>query len=582
MQLKSLLGILALLALITPTTQAQLNRSRVTDGNPGKIQSKERSDSFKQQRESVSWKQLFEIRETLLRERQKSDGRGIEASPNETSTFVVTNLNDSGPGSLRQAIAEAPGGGTITFASGLTGEILLANGSLVIDKSLSIVGPGARNIRVNAVNLSPGFASVFRIAPPELMSTVTDAESLLSVEKSHGMIPIMNVSISGLTIMGGRGTLAQSYQATVGGGIVADINPGSPTANLTVLNCSIQQNWSGLGGGIFLRGLSQTIIEGTTFHGNIGNVGGGLRIDETGPTIIFNSTFTNNISTIEGGAIFRLGLNSLAGVANSTISTNLTLGSAAGILSQSPPPPPIGASEGPQEDPEIGALLLLNTIVAGNQYIEDMISNPTGKVAYPDVEGVFAATFCLIGIGEGSNIVNGGAEPNIVGNFKTPIDPLLGSLADNGGPTDTMAISPMSLARDAGKNGVGLPPYDQRGFLRPWYPTLPNPFMGPGDGSDIGAYEYSFTTSAPVFLAGWVTDQSGRSVVGAQVTVMDSETGEIKTTRTNQFGRYSVEGLTAGRVFVVSVLSRFSSERPVQTVSLAEDLTGLNFVLSRR
>ena len=124
---------------------------------------------------------------------------------------------------------------------------------------------------------------------------------------------------------------------------------------------------------------------------------------------------------------------------------------------------------------------------------------------------------------------------------------------------------------------------DQRGALRPWYPTLPAPFPGKGeDGSDMGAYEYMFTTASGVSVAGRISDDLGRSISGANVSVMDSETGATKTVKTNQFGRYNVEGLIAGRVFVVSVSSKSSKDNPVQILNLAESLGEINFTLSRR
>jgi hypothetical protein len=56
---------------------------------------------------------------------------------------VVTNTNDSGRGSLRQAIADAPAGDTISFAPGVTGAITLTSGAINLTKNVTIQGPGA-------------------------------------------------------------------------------------------------------------------------------------------------------------------------------------------------------------------------------------------------------------------------------------------------------------------------------------------------------------------------------------------------------------------------------------------------------
>src|SRR5262249_16512764 len=65
------------------------------------------------------------------------------------STLTVTNLNDSGAGSLRGQIAAAASGDSIAFANALNGTITLSSGELVIDKNLSIFGPGATTITVS-------------------------------------------------------------------------------------------------------------------------------------------------------------------------------------------------------------------------------------------------------------------------------------------------------------------------------------------------------------------------------------------------------------------------------------------------
>ncbi|MBL8254126.1 MAG: hypothetical protein JNJ76_11045, partial [Candidatus Competibacter sp.] len=64
--------------------------------------------------------------------------------PAKAATFTVTNLNDSGVGSLRQAILDANnavGADTIVFQAGLGG-ILLTSGSFTITGNLTLNGPG--------------------------------------------------------------------------------------------------------------------------------------------------------------------------------------------------------------------------------------------------------------------------------------------------------------------------------------------------------------------------------------------------------------------------------------------------------
>ena len=76
----------------------------------------------------------------------------------EAATITVTNTNDSGPGSLRQALADANAGDTISFA--VTGSITLTSGRLTIDKSLTISGPGANQLSIDANQTDRAFVNV--------------------------------------------------------------------------------------------------------------------------------------------------------------------------------------------------------------------------------------------------------------------------------------------------------------------------------------------------------------------------------------------------------------------------------------
>ena len=95
------------------------------------------------------------------------------------STIVVTNANDSGAGSLRQAILVAPSGSTISFANSLKGQtIVLTSGELSISQNLTITGPGAAKLAVSG----GGSSQVLEVASGA------------------------NVTISGLTITDGLST----------------------------------------------------------------------------------------------------------------------------------------------------------------------------------------------------------------------------------------------------------------------------------------------------------------------------------------------------------------------------------------
>src|SRR5436190_18389977 len=65
---------------------------------------------------------------------------------------TVSNLNDYGPGSLRDTISASASGDTINFTAGLTGTITLTNGELYVNKDLAILGPGYNSLNINVFN----------------------------------------------------------------------------------------------------------------------------------------------------------------------------------------------------------------------------------------------------------------------------------------------------------------------------------------------------------------------------------------------------------------------------------------------
>jgi hypothetical protein len=104
-----------------------------------------------------------------------------------------------------------------------------------------------------------------------------------------------------------------------------------------------------------------------------------------------------------------------------------------------------------------------------------------------DLAGSYTSEgFNLVGAGSGSSGLTNRIDSDLVGSNAAPINPLLGPLQDNGGPTFTQALLPHSPAIDKGKSfGLGV---DQRGHRRVHnYASIPN--ATGGDGTDIGAFE---------------------------------------------------------------------------------------------
>src|SRR4026207_963877 len=82
----------------------------------------------------------------------------VGSSRFDVTSITVTNTNDKGTGSLRQALADAVDGDTINFNSSLNGQtITLTSGELLVNKRVTISGPGADRLAVDANHTSRVF-----------------------------------------------------------------------------------------------------------------------------------------------------------------------------------------------------------------------------------------------------------------------------------------------------------------------------------------------------------------------------------------------------------------------------------------
>jgi hypothetical protein len=363
------------------------------------------------------------------------------------ATITVFSASDSGPGTLRQAIFDASSGDTINFAiqypfPSSPREIQISS-ELLINKDLTIVGPTGADkltVRVNGGccgNGCPNPSRVLRIAPVSVA-----------------------VRISGLTFAGAQFSCSPPGP---GGGIVN-------TGTLTLDYCQVSANAAqGDGGGILNSGNltirngtisdNHCVSGGTVYGGGISNSGTLTISNSTVSGNSFSTSFGNGPPVFNGGGIANLNGATLS-ITNSTIAGNDTNNNANGCGG--------GIYVAPNS-----TVTVRSTIIAGN-------NAPTGT----DVCGTIASqNFNLIGNNSGAVIINPQSSDQ-VGNSTAPIDPLLGPLQYNGGPTFTRALQSTSPAVDHGDPNA--PPRDQRDYLR-------------AGAADIGAFEFAGTV--PVSLA---------------------------------------------------------------------------------
>ena len=454
-----------------------------------------------------------------------------------TNIITVTNTNDSGPGSLRQALLDANDGDEITFA--VTGTITLTSDELLVNHSINISGPGSANLAVNG----NGSHRVFHVSSGQ---TVTISDLMISNGNDYNAGGIYNDGAT-LTVndcvfsansgggYGGGGIMNDASNANanltvnnclfdgnsadfLGGGIL-NFTTSSTTANLTVSNCTISNNSADDGGGIVNYGSDGTVtsvVSNTTITGNSAEFGRGGAIHNDAVFVGGSATLTVSSCTISNNSAYFSGggIGNSAGnlqISNCTVSGN-SAGSGGGVyteydeaevdISNSTLSGNSGASGGGVYSQEQVTVTVTNSTLSGNS------ANSGGGIYY-DFDGSSGGTVILANTvlktgASGENIYNFGGQvvsqgynlsnDNGSGFLTGPgdqinTDPVLGPLQDNGGPTFTHALLPGSPAIDAGDPNFTPPPlYDQRG---PGFDRVVNGRI------DIGSFEVQGPTPTP-------------------------------------------------------------------------------------
>jgi hypothetical protein len=366
------------------------------------------------------------------------------------SNFTVTNLDDSGAGSLRQAILDAnanSGPDTIDFQDELAGTITLTSGQLpTITQNLTITGPGIFSIIVSGNHASRVFEIGGKVTA--MISSLTISDGNVPSDQGGGILNQGTLTLTNIALSG-------NFAFNNGGGI---FNGGT----LTITNSTLSGNSSmNVGGGVATTGV--LTITKSTLSGNSSTSGGGAY--NSGTMTITNSTLSSN-SAGTGGGIFNIGT---ANVSFTTMSGNFVLnnGSGGGIFNA----------------PTTSIMNIKNSIVANSTSGGDCSNG-----------GTFNAT--------GTNFTTNGTCPGFT--VVTPAQLNLGPLTDNGGPTQTHALRPPSVAIDAAldctdlSGNPGSPKIvgpqaavttDQRGVGRPQ-----------GSACDVGSYEFVPCATPPTIV----------------------------------------------------------------------------------
>jgi hypothetical protein len=438
----------------------------------------------------------------------------------QAATIPVTNCDDDGSlGSLREAVVTASVGDTVDLSALTCGSITLQTGAIPVDlESLTIVGPGANELTIDGNDSDRVFThsgaglltlrgltiAHGRISAPAAYGGCIFSTGPLSIYDSRitgctaagesvaaggailsfGILNLGGVTIDGNTAVSSAGDATD--RSAEGGAIVA---ARSVVMQSSVVSGNTAHAMVGgaYGGGIFAAGTPADAlsIKYSTFSGNIasGNsaslpsVGGGVMASV--PTAIFASTIDHNHADAAAGIDSAAAL----GINGSTVSGNVATLAVGGVLAQDAitiANSTIAFNDGGSEGGggvafESSPVDLESSILADN--------TPSGQVGGADLAG--PATVTVTGA---NNLIKIASVPVPAGTMIS--DPRLRELADNGGPTRTLALAPTSPAIDQGNTTDAVGAFDQRGA---GYPRVV------GAAADIGAYEYSDTIFANGF-----------------------------------------------------------------------------------
>jgi hypothetical protein len=417
---------------------------------------------------------------------------------------AITASNTDSPKGACPAGQAAPVTDSIGFALPAPAVIVLESALPAVAGPVSIVGPGAGALSISGID---AFRVLnFTAAATATVSglTVTEGESAEGAGiENNGTLTLEGVAVVGnsAVVEGGASTFPEGAGIRNGGGALTLIR-STVAGNSAIGTGGTSQNGPE-GGGIYnnngILTIAESIVSGNTAKavagvgGTTNAVGGGI-INGSGTLIVERSTISGNsasasgsttFNTAQGGGIangnsptttMRIASSTIAGN-SATVAGKGTLNSQGGAMTIYGPSSTIASATIVGNSAGTGANLFDVTVpVVRNTIVADPLGG--GKSCWAEVKSA--------GYNLDDGTTCGFTEPT----DKQKTDPMLSpaGLADNGGPTPTIALLLGSPAIDQGFSGPGET-VDQRGLPRPvLYPGVPVITAG-SNGADIGAFE---------------------------------------------------------------------------------------------
>jgi hypothetical protein len=345
-------------------------------------------------------------------------------------SFRVGNGNDSGPGSLRQALANAAaiaGPDTVTFGAGFSGVTFTLQSEFIIADNDPVT--------IDASNLAGGLTLDAEQNSRHFHVQSGKTLTLRGLTLSNG-----SASGNGGSILN-EGTLNLDRCHLIANASTGDGGAIHSTGTLDAENSAFAQNQSGgLGGGLSVSGGTTGLIA-CTLSGNSSSNGGALFLDGDPEVALSHCTVSGNSSPAQfstGGIVVISGDLSLE---HCTVSQNAGLGSGGGLFIDS-----------------LASVEIVSCLIAGNTD-----SGPADDIL--NSGGTLVARGTSL-IGNNQSVATQFPASPLVGTEASPLDARLAPLGDYGGPTRTMVLLPGSPAIDQSSPVNPAFTTDQRGFPR--------------------------------------------------------------------------------------------------------------------